>query len=143
MDSYRLRMVRRLAAASTGLLLACGDIPRSAVDLQVDVHGAVWTDTERIRVCVDGIAIHEAALGNGRMALAALAERDSYSIQINRLLNDSADGLAGPVTLTVQEPHAAVDWAPCTECTPCTLGTSQPAENDPGGPTLGIRFMPD
>ena len=136
-------MVRRIAAATTGLFLACGDIPRSAVDLQVDVHGANWTATDRLRVCVDGIAIHEAALGNGRMALAALAERDSYSIEISRLIDESADGTAGPIELTANEPHTSTDWTECAECIPCTLGAMHPAENNPDGPTLGIRFMPD
>ena len=134
---------RIAVAASTAALIACGDVPRTAVDLQLDVHGATWTDTDRIRVCVDGIAVHESALGNGRLAMAALAERDVYSIQISRLYDDSADGYAGPVELTTAEPHGAVEWTMCADCTPCTLGAAQPAESMQEGPTLGIRFIAD
>jgi len=135
-------MVARIALAGSGLFLtACDTVPRTAADLQIDIADADWTDTDKARVCIDRVTVHEAALGNGRLAIPALPDSEDFTIHVDLIRNNEMIGGAGSIRLTAAEPYVSADWIPCTDCTPCTLGSRRPADSNPDGPTLAVRFV--
>ena len=120
---------------------ACDAVPRNAADLQIDIANANWTDTDRARVCIDRVTVHETALGNGRLAIPALPDDNGFAIHVDLVRNNEMIGGVGPVRVTQEEPYISTDWTPCTDCAPCTLGSRRPADSNPTGPTLAVRFV--
>ena len=127
------------------LLLGCGDTQRKPADFQLDVHGADWTDTDRVRVCVEGLAVFESALGHGRIAVGALPPTAVLSVSVDLLDGETSLGGVGPIELTDDQPRAQLDWEPCSEdeCTPCTLGVSPVSGSESTHSVLAIRFAED
>ena len=122
--------------------LACQGVPRRSADLQIDIRGADLIDTDRVRVCIEGLAVHEQALGDGRLAFGALSKDKPLSVSVDAIDDDWSLGGIGPVSLDLTEPLIAADWTECSHgCAPCTLGTSEPASEDPNGHILAIRFL--
>jgi hypothetical protein len=93
-------MVSRVSLALIPLLLGCGDTQRKSADFQVDVHGANWTDTDRVRVCVEGLAVFESALGHGRVAVGALPPAAVLTVYVDLLDGETSMGGVGPIELT-------------------------------------------
>ena len=117
-------------------------MPRRSADLQIDIQGADLVDTDRIRVCIEGLAVHEQALGDGRMAFGALSKQGPLTVSVDLLDDDWSLGGVGPVSLDATEPWIAADWLECSQgCAPCTLGTTEPAPEDPNGHVLAIQFL--
>ena len=99
-------------------------------------------DTDRVRVCIEGLAVHEQAVGDGRMAIGALSKDKPLTVSVDVLDNDWSLGGLGPVTLDSTEPRIAADWTECARgCAPCTLGTDEPGPEDPDGHILAIQFL--
>ena len=122
--------------------LACDGVPRRSADLQIDIRGADLADTDRIRVCIDGIAVHEQALGDGRLALGALSMDNPLAVSVDVLDEDWSLGGIEEVILDSNNPWKTVDWIECSRgCAPCTLGASEPAPGDPNGHILAIQFV--
>lgn len=99
-------------------------------------------DTDRVRVCIEGLAVHEQALGDGRMAFGTLRKQGPLTVSVDVLEDDWSLGGVGPVSLDATEPWIATDWIECSQgCAPCTLGTTEPASEDPNGHVLAIQFL--
>jgi hypothetical protein len=127
------------------LLLGCGDTQRKSADFQLDVHGANWTDTDRVRVCVEGLAVFESALGHGRVAVGALPPAAVLTVSVDLLDGETSMGGVGPIQLTADQPRAQLDWQPCIEgeCIPCTLGVEPESGTESVHSVLAIRFADD
>lgn len=122
--------------------LACQGVPRRSADLQIDINGAQLIDTDRVRVCIEGVAIREQAVGDGRMAFGALTKSDPLIVSVDVLEDNWSQGGIGPIRLDPTDPWIAVDWIECAQgCSPCTLGSSEPAPEDPNGHVLAIQFL--
>lgn len=138
-------MVPRVSLALLPLLMGCGDIQRKPADFQLDVHGADWVDTDRVRVCVEGLAVFESALGHGRVAVGALPPTDVLSVSVDLLDGETSMGSVGPIDLTADEPRVQLDWEPCIEdeCVPCTLEVEPESGPESTHSVLAIRFAAD
>jgi hypothetical protein len=133
---------RRLISVLTASGLACQGVPLRSADLQIDIQGADLVDTDRVRVCIEGLAVHEQALGDGRMALGALRTDKPLTVSVDVLDDNWSLGGIDPVTLDSVEPWISADWVACSHgCAPCTLGTNEPAPEDPDGQVLAIQFL--
>jgi len=133
---------RRLIAVLSVFGLACQGVPRRPADLQIDIRGADLVDTDRIRVCIEGLAIHEQAMGDGRIAIGALSKDHPLAVSVDVLDEDWSLGGIDPVILDSAAPRITADWIECSHgCAPCTLGTNEPADEDPNGHVLAIQFL--
>ena len=122
--------------------LACQGVPRRSADLQIDIIGAQLIDTDKVRVCIEGIAIREQAVGDGRMAFGALSKKNPLLVSVDVLEENWSQGGIGPISLDTTDPWVTADWIECDQgCAPCTLGTSEPAPEDPEGHILAIQFL--
>jgi hypothetical protein len=132
-------MVRQLILLMAG---GCAEPSWRHADLQLDITGAALEDTDRVRVCIDGVRIEETAVGRGKLAVSQLPEQGPISISVDHIVEDESFGAIEPMTLDQNSPWAQVPWIPCEgECLPCTQLTSTPEKVGESQRYLAIRFV--
>lgn len=130
--------------ALAAMLLGCTEEWRNA-DIQVDIEGAEWADTDVVRVCLDGFGVLEQALGAGRVALTGVAVGTDGELNIDILAEEGTEqrqGRAGPIWLGDGPSWQEVTWEPCTQppCTACT-GSGQRVSDDVDSWLVALRFQ--
>ena len=68
--------------------LACQPFDYTYADLEVVVAGELPADAELVRVCVEGVGVHEEGAGNGRIAVPGLPSDEAMV----RVEVDDVDG---------------------------------------------------
>ena len=133
-------------------------------ELQLDIQGAELSDTDRIRICVDGYGMREAAVGAGSVAFTGLPPDTELRITVDALVTidghddtasryDQHSGRAGPVCLGVEKEWALTQWTDCSAesgpdsaesasggCEPCQTPGERVSNGDPSI-VLAIRFI--
>ena len=133
-------------------------------ELQLDIQGAELSDTDRIRICVDGYGMREAAVGAGSVAFIGLPPDTELTITVDGLVTiddhedtassyDVRSGRAGPVSLGVEEEWALTEWSDCRaesggdsgestsgSCEPCQTPGESVSNGDPSI-VLAVRFI--
>jgi hypothetical protein len=126
------------------LLLGCLVEDRRNADIQVDVSGADWSDTDLVRLCLTGAGVLEEALAAGRVGLAGVPVDTSGPLLID-ILDPEDDGLrlgrAGPVDLSAAQPWQETPWVACEgDCPSCTTEGSR-APEDAESWLVAVRFL--
>ena len=148
---------------TAALCIGCTVQDWKPAELQLDIHGASLTDTDRIRICVEGYGMREAALGAGRVAFTGLPPDSELQITVDALVStgqtedsgetvDLRSGRAGPVCLGPEDVWSTSDWTPCTtegiddtglaasgDCAPCQTPGDR-VSNGESSVVLAIRF---
>lgn len=132
----------RLRPPALLILAACGPMDWRHADHQLDILGANPGDEERVRICVEGVGMHESTVGEGRVAFAGLPTGGDLMVTVDLFgEDDERAGRAGPHTFVEGEPHATVDWQACTQgdCSMCQT-SGDLAEPGTADRLLAIRF---
>ena len=139
MDFGRSNVVRQLICF---VAVGCAEPSWRNADLQLDISNAGLVDTDRVRVCIDGVRIEETTVGHGKLAVSQLPEQGPISISIDHVVEDQSFGSIEPITLDGDTPWAQVPWIPCEgSCTPCTQRTSTPEKVGESQRYLAIHFV--
>lgn len=140
MDTIGGGLDARVALLACGL--SCAIDARTAADLQLDVINSGLIDTDRVRVCIEDVLIHETTVGHGRIAVAGLPSGIPLNITVNGLSGSIRSGQTLPTSLGIDSPWAEIRWEVCTDdCTPCTIENPQTASTDENGHLLAIHFI--
>jgi hypothetical protein len=121
-------------------------------------------DTDRVRICVDGYGMREAAVGAGAIAFTGLPPDTELMITVDALVTiddhedtassyDVRSGRAGPVGLGAEEDWSLTEWSDCSaesegdsgetppeSCEPCQTPGERVSNGDPSI-VLAIRFI--
>ena len=119
------------------LALACGGVGTVSADFQLDILNAGLKDTDRVRICVTGQAVHEEALGHGRIAVEDLS--GPIEVSVHRLQDSISLGHIEPITLNEAASFAETDWHVDDDALPCTLEPS--GAHEAGSQILAVRFV--
>jgi hypothetical protein len=110
--------------------------------MQLDVLGSGLLDTDRVRVCVEDVMIHETTVGHGKIAVSGLPDSDPLNVTINGLDGPLRSGQTVPTALGLDVPWALVNWEACTDnCLPCTIEKVSDDSADNAGRLLTIHFI--
>ncbi|MGB0638158.1 MAG: hypothetical protein ACPGTU_02425 [Myxococcota bacterium] len=124
------------------LAVGCAEPSWRHADLQLDISDASLVDTDRVRICIDGVRIEETTVGHGKLAVSQLPEEGPISISVDHVVDDESYGSIESITLDEATPWAQVPWLPCEEpCTPCTQQTSTPEKVGESQRYLAIHFI--
>ena len=135
-----------------GILLAgCTVQDWRPADFQLDIRSAGLVDTDRVRICVDGHGMREAALGAGSIAFTGLPTDSEVRITVDALSEDLEDtaaegsdvrtGRAGPVSLGPEQSWMEAEWETCSDlCSPCQT-PGNPVEAGQNSSVLAVRFI--
>jgi len=119
------------------LALACGGVGTISADFQLDILNAGLKDTDRVRICVTGQAVHEEALGHGRIAVEGLS--GPIEVAVHRLEDGISIGHIEPITLSETAAFVETDWRHDDDALPCTLEQSK--AHEAGSQLLAVRFV--
>jgi hypothetical protein len=126
----------------TVFLFSCAIDERRPADFQIDVVGSALLDTDRVRVCIADVMVHESTVGHGRIAIAGLPVDEPLNVTVNGVTNDVRSGQTNQVTLDSNTPWAEVEWAGCTtDCVPCSIEKTTPQSADNKTHLLAIHFI--
>jgi hypothetical protein len=126
----------------TVFLFSCAIDERRPADFQIDVVGSELLDTDRVRVCIADVMVHESAVGHGRIAIAGLPADEPLNITVNGMTNAVRSGQTNQVTLDSNTPWAEVEWAECTtDCVPCSIEKNPTPSSDNSTLLLAIHFI--
>jgi hypothetical protein len=117
--------------------LACGGVDTVSADFQLDIIGANLNDTDRVRICVAGQAVHEEALGHGRIAVEGLS--GPIEVSVHRLEDGVSLGHIEPITLSEAISFTETDWRQDDDALPCTV--EQSGAHEGGSQFLAVRFV--
>ncbi|MAY79329.1 MAG: hypothetical protein CL930_00915 [Deltaproteobacteria bacterium] len=139
MDFGRSDVVRQLILL---MAMSCAEPSWRHADLQLDITHANVQDTDRVRICIDGVRIEETTVGHGKLAFSQLPEQGPISIAVDHIVDEESVGAIEPVTLDEDTPWAEVPWVSCEgTCTPCTQQTSTPEKVGESQRFLAIHFV--
>jgi hypothetical protein len=132
------------------LLSGCTVESWRPADLQLDIRGAELSDTDRVRICVDGHGMHEAALGAGSIAFTGLPTDTEVLVSVDALeeAEDTGSseaylrvGRAGPSSLSPDTPWIEAEWEACEDsCSPCQT-PGDPVASGQNSSILAVRFI--
>ena len=140
---------------SIALLLLGGCTTQTwvAADLQLDISGSGFVDTDLVRICVEDIGMREVALGAGRVAFTGIAPETDISVTVDTLADSIQDsgadalsirsGRAGPMTLGPGNEWSEAPWVMCDTDEVC-MACQTPGERVPTGSdsvVLSVRFL--
>ena len=99
-------------------------------------------DTDRVRVCIDDVKVHETTVGHGRIAIGGLPSGEALKVTVNGITATASNGQTAPTTLDLNAPWALVAWEVCNQgCTPCSIEKTPTETTETTDLLLAIRFI--
>jgi hypothetical protein len=123
------------------MLCACSGPTWRNADLQIDIESAGVVDTDRVRICVEGVGDREHTVGAGAVTYAGLPNDGALSVRVDHIEDEQRAARAGPVELGDKVHYRLLEWTECGEdCAPCTESQTQHGEAD-ADRLLAVRFL--
>ena len=135
------------------MLTSCTTQTWVAADMQLDITGSNFQDTDRARVCVEGFGMREVALGTGHIAFTGLPSDTDISVVVDIIGYESMDsavseaslrnGRAGPIELGPEQLWLETEWEPCADENSCEICQTpgKPSVTNTNSTMLAIRFL--